>query len=238
VGAGVKSGVAADTPAPKRPELYDFSVFNEMERHVPAAMRERRLDQVTFVVLDTETTGLRPEGGDRIISLAGVRVRSGLVRPSEVFDALVCPERSIPSSSTRLHGITDDMVVSAPAIGVVLPAFLRFCEGAVLAGHEVSFDLGFLRRDMEFLGLPRLTSEHPVLDTRLLSRLVHGTDADHTIEAVAQRLGVRTIGRHSALGDALTTAEILVRLLQLLNRRGLATLGQILDALRRATPRG
>ena len=201
-------------------------------------MRERRLDQLTFVVLDTETTGLRPEGGDRIVSLAGVRVRSGIVRQSEVFDALVCPERPIPSSSTRLHGITDDMVVSAPTIGVVLPAFLRFCDGAVLAGHEVSFDLGFLSGDLERLGRPRLTLDHPVLDTRLLSRLVHGRDADHTIEAVAQRLGVGIIGRHSALGDALTTAEILVRLLELLNRRDLATLGQILDALRRAGPRG
>ena len=238
VGAGVKSGVAADTPAPRRPELYDFSVFEEMERHVPARMRERRLHQLTFVVLDTETTGLRPEAADRIVSLAGVRVRSGTVRPSEVFDALVCPERPIPASSTRLHGITDDMVVSSPAIGVVLPAFLRFCDGAVLAGHEVSFDLGFLSGDLERLGRPRLTLDHPVLDTRLLSRLVHGRDADHTIEAVAQRLGVNIIGRHSALGDALTTAEILVRLLELLNRRGLATLGQILDALRRAGPRG
>jgi DNA polymerase-3 subunit epsilon len=237
VGAGVKSGVAADTPAPKRPELYDFSLFDEMERHVPAAMRQRRLDQLTFVVLDTETTGLRPEGGDRIVSLAGVRVRSGMVRPAEVFDALVCPDRPIPSASTRLHGITDAMVVSAPTIDVVLPAFLRFAEGAVLAGHEISFDLGFLGGDMARLGLPWVTLEHPVLDTRLLSRLIHGTDADHSLEAVAQRLGVSIRGRHSALGDALATAELLARLLELLQRRGLASLGQVLDAIRRSGPR-
>ena len=81
-----------------------------------------------------------------------------------------------------------------------------------------------------------IACEHPVLDTRLLSRLVHGTDADHTLEAVAERLGVRIIGRHSALGDALTTAEILVRLLELLNRRGLVTLGATLDALRSSRP--
>jgi DNA polymerase-3 subunit epsilon len=237
VGAGVKSGRDADTPAPKRPELYDFSLFEEMERHVAATARERRLDQLTFVVLDTETTGLRAEGGDRIVSLAGVRVRSGIVRPAEVFDALVCPERPIPSASTRLHGITDAMVASAPTIDVVLPAFLRFAEGAVLAGHEVSFDLGFLGGDMERLGLPRVTLEHPVLDTRLLSMLIHGTDADHSLEAVAQRLGVSIRGRHSALGDALATAEILARLIELLQRRGLASLGQVLDAIRRSGPR-
>jgi DNA polymerase III subunit epsilon len=234
VGAGVRSGLDADTPAPKRPELYDFSLFEEMERYVAATARERRLDQLTFVVLDTETTGLRAEGGDRIISLAGVRVRSGMVRPAEVFDALVCPDRPIPSASTRLHGITDAMVVSAPTIAVVLPAFLRFAEGAVLAGHEVSFDLGFLGGDIERLGLPRVTLDHPVLDTRLLSRLIHGTDADHSLEAVARRLGVSIRGRHSALGDALATAEILARLLELLQRRGLASLGQVLDAIRRS----
>ena len=181
--------------------------------------------------------GLRPEAGDRIVSLAGVRVRGGRVRRDETFDALVCPERPIPSASVRLHGITDAMVASAPTIGIVLPAFLRFAEGAVLSGHEVSFDLGFLSRATARLALPRMTLEHPVLDTRLLSRLLHGASAEHTIEAVARRLGVRLIGRHSALGDALTTAEILVRQLELLHKRGLGTLGQVLDALRRARPR-
>jgi DNA polymerase-3 subunit epsilon len=72
-----------------------------------------------------------------------------------------------------------------------------------------------------------------VLDTRLLSRLIHGPDADHHLEAVAKRLGVAVVGRHSALGDALTTAEILARLLDLLAKRGYVTLGDTLSALRR-----
>jgi DNA polymerase III epsilon subunit family exonuclease len=223
--------------APERSELADFSLLDEMEPHVPATARERQLGQLTFVVLDAETTGLRAEAGDRIVSLAGVRVRSGIVQRTEVFDALVCPERPIPAVSTRWHGITDAMVASAPTIDVVLPAFLRFAEGALLAGHEISFDLSFLGRDIERLGLPRLTLAHPILDTRLLSRLIHGPEADHTIEAMAHRLGVTVIGRHSALGDALTTAEILVRLLDLLARRGVATLGQLLDALSRSRTR-
>ena len=108
---------------------------------------QHRLDELSFVVLDVETTGLRPDAGDRIVSLAGVRVRAGTVRAGEIFDALVCPERPIPAASTRFHGITDAMVVEAPVIGVVLPAFLRFAEGAVLVGHEVSFDVAFLDRD-------------------------------------------------------------------------------------------
>ena len=98
-------------------------------------------------------------------------------------------------------------------------------------------DLAFLSRDMTRLGLGPLTSDHPVLDTGLLSRLIHGSEAEHTLEAVARRLGVTVIGRHSALGDALTTAEVFVRLLELLRKRGLVTLGQALDAVRRSRPR-
>jgi DNA polymerase III epsilon subunit family exonuclease len=235
-GAGITSGVAQDTPGPVRPELYDFSLFEVMERSVSAVQREHRLDELPFVVLDVETTGLRPDADDRIVSVAGVRVRAGAVRTSEIFDALVCPDRPIPVASTRFHGITDAMVVEAPRIGVVLPAFLRFAEGAVLVGHEVTFDVAFLDRDARRLGLPLLTAGHPVLDTRLLSRLVHGWGPQHTLEAVAERLGVKVIGRHSALGDALTTAEIFVRLLALLKKRGLVTFGATLDALRRSHP--
>lgn len=237
IGAGLTSGVAALTSGPERPELYDFSFLDEMERHVAAVARERLLDQLSFVVLDTETTGLRPEAGDRIVSLAGVSVRAGAVRRHDSFDALVRPERPIPPASTRFHGITDAMVAKAPPIGIVLPAFLRFAQGAVLVGHEVSFDLAFLSRDMTRLGLGPLMSDHPVLDTGLLSRLIHGPEAEHTLEAVAGRLGVTVIGRHSALGDALTTAEVLVRLLELLRKRGLVTLGQALDAVKRSRPR-
>ena len=235
-GAGITSGVARDTPGPVRAELYDFSLFEDMERHVPAVQRQHRLDELSVVVLDVETTGLRPDAGDRIVSLAGVRVRAGGVRAGEIFDALVCPGCPIQAASTRFHGITDAMVVDAPEIDAVLPAFLRFAEGTVLVGHEVSFDVAFLDREMRRLRLPPLTVGHPVMDTRLLSRLVHGRGVEHTLEAVAERFGVKMIGRHSALGDALTTAEIFVRLLELLKTRGLVTLGATLDALRSSRP--
>ena len=102
------------------------------------------------------------------------------------------------SPVAALHGITDAMVVEAPGMGVVLPAFLRFAEGAILVGQEVSFDVAFLGRDARRLGLPSLTAGHPVLDTRLLSpACVRGRGPEHMLEAVAERLGVKVIGRHS-----------------------------------------
>jgi DNA polymerase III epsilon subunit family exonuclease len=218
-------------PGPVRSELFDFSLFEEMERHVGPAERGHRLDGLTFVVFDTETTGLQPEAGDRVVSLAGVRVRGGRVRPHEVFDMLVDPKRSVPVESVAVHGITDAMLVGAPPIETVLPAFLEFAGPAVLVAHEASFDLRFLDPEARRLGLPPL-SGRPILDTRLLSRSLHGPGEGHTLEAIASRLGVTVLGRHSALGDAQTTAEILVRLLALLDRRGVRTLGEALDAVR------
>jgi DNA polymerase-3 subunit epsilon len=236
VGAGTLSGFDSAVALPPRPDLYDFSFFEEMQDHVSPADRERRLDALTLVVLDAETTGLRPEAGDRIVSLAGVRVRGAAVKRGEVFDALVRPDRPIPASSVRFHGITDEMVAQAPPIDVVLPAFLRFADGAVLVGHEVWFDLRFLEDQARRLGLPALTESHAILDTRLLSELIHPAAESHDLDAVAQRLGVPLEGRHSALGDALTTAEVVVRLVELLRKRGIATLGQALAASR-PTPR-
>jgi len=185
-------------------------------------------------VFDTETTGLSPRDGDRLVSIAAVRVRDGVVKPGEYFDALVNPERSIPPESTRFHGITDAMVAEAPPIGVVLPAFLRFVDGDVLVGHQVWFDLLFLEVVGTRLGLPRLAERQPVLDTLVLAEMVHGRLDDFGLDTVARRLGVDVRGRHSALGDALVTAEILVRLLALLDTRGIRTLGDALAATRRA----
>ena len=237
VGAGTVSGAGGSPLTHERTDLYDFSFFDQMERHVLPSDRECRLDELTFVVLDSETTGLRPEEGDRIVSLAGVKVRGGAVKRSETFDALVKPGRAVPAESSRFHGLTDEMLADAPPIDVVLPAFERFATGAVLVGHEISFDLRFLSRAADRIGLPPLTVAHPILDARLLSQAVHRAESDHTLEAIAARLGVVIQGRHSALGDALATAEIFARLLPLLAKRGIATLGQALDAARAAQGR-
>ena len=243
LGAGIVSGFAAGDERLERPDFYDFSLVEQMERHLRPADRERSLDELTCVVFDTETTGLDPDGADRIVSLAGVRVRAGVLKKSETFDALVNPGRPIPAASIRFHGITGAMVAEAPPIAVVLPAFLGFAENGVLVGHQVWFDLRFLTREAERLGLPLPAPGRPVLDTLLLSEVVHGPLEGHGLEALAERFGVVVRGRHSALGDALTTAEVFVRLIDLLKKRGIVTLGDALDAARRrrgstAKPRG
>lgn len=232
VGAGTRSGVSGTSGGPPRPDFYDFSLFEEMGRHVPRTERARQLNELEYVVFDVETTGLHPEQGDRIVSIAGVRIRGGAVKRGEVFDALVNPRRPIPVASTRFHGITDAMVADAPPVDVVLPAFLRFAEGPVLVGHQVWFDVRFVGFETARLGLPPITLSYPILDTLSLSEVVHGRLLDHGLDAVAARLGVVVSGRHSALGDALASAEVFVRLIELLKRRGILRLGEAIDAAR------
>jgi DNA polymerase-3 subunit epsilon len=154
-------------------------------------------------------------------------VDRGRIRMGESFESLVNPGRIIPEDSVRFHGINDGMVAESPRIEEVLPRFQAFVgDDTVLVAHNAAFDMRFLRLKERATGI-RLNN--PVLDTLLLSILAHDHTPHHTIEAIAARLGVTVSGRHTALGDAITTAEILVRLLRLLPDHGIRTLE---DALR------
>ena len=224
-----REGPAAHVP---RPELHDLVDLEVMTSQAAREARDGKLSDLTFVVLDVETTGLRPDRGDRVVSPAAVKVRGGVVHRDEVFDALVNPGRSIPSRSAAMHGITDERVAGAPTLEAVLPGFLRFAEGGVLVGHEIWFDLAFLEPGARRMGWAGLPAGHGVVDTRLISLFLHGSLPDHTLDTVAERLGVTIRDRHTALGDALATAEVLVRLLALLRQRGITTLAALLEEVR------
>lgn len=218
-----------DSSPVSRPEFYDFDLFDAPE--LSAAWQERPLDQLAYTVLDTETTGFLPEQGDRVVAVGAVHVVGGRVRPHEVFERLVDPRRPVPEAAVAVHGITDEMVRGQPPMEQVLPELARFADDRVVVGHNVAFDLGFLRLHEERAGV-RL--DQPVLDTLLLDAALHPDHADHSLDAVAARLGVDVTGRHTALGDALVTAEVLARLLVLLQARGIRTLGEALELSRDA----
>lgn len=211
-----------------RPEFYDFDLFTAARQ--PSDLLDRRLDELSFTVFDTETTGLDPAGGDRVVSIGAVRVVNGRVLRQETFERLVQPGRSVPAASTAIHGITAEMLEEQPTIAEVLPAFARFAEDTVLVGHNVSFDLQFLK-----MAGPAADVElsQPALDTLLLHAAVDPEHPDHSLEAIAGRLGVSVVGRHTALGDALVTAEVFVGLTAMLRHRGIETLSAALAVARR-----
>ncbi|MCL5969324.1 MAG: exonuclease domain-containing protein [Betaproteobacteria bacterium] len=204
-----------------RPEFYDFDLFRVSPRS--QALDDVRLADLSFTVFDTETTGLNPAEGDEIIQIGAVRVLNGKLLRHECIDQLVDPRREIPPASIPIHGISPDMVLGQPDIFAVLPAFHAFAYDTVLVAHNAAFDMRFLQLKEQPSGL---VFDHPVLDTLLLSAVVHPGQDTHRLEAIAERFGVTVIGRHTALGDAIVTAEIFVRLLPLLAEKGIHTLGQ------------
>jgi DNA polymerase-3 subunit epsilon len=216
---------APDLVGEPPPALYDFDL--EVFQPGPAAWSEWEaspLDRLTYTVFDTETTGFAPDEGDEIVSIGAVRIVGGRLLRTETFERLVDPGRSIPRTATAVHGITRDLVRGAPTLDEVLPAFAAFAAGSVLVGHNVAFDMAFLADAQRRTGT-RLSA--PLLDTLLIDGLVHPDHDAHTLEAMAERLGVDLVGRHTALGDALLTGEIFLRLLPLLRARGVHTLGEL-----------
>jgi DNA polymerase-3 subunit epsilon len=214
-------------PAADRPEYYDFDLFDR--GGVSHELEQRKLTEISYTVFDTETTGLEPSAGDEIISIGAVRIVNGRLLKQETFDQLVDPRRPLGREGMRIHGIDAQTLAGQPTIEQVLPAFHRFAEDAVLVAHNGAFDMRFLELKEESTGV-RFTQ--PILDTLLLSAVVHPNQDDHRLEAIAERLGVPVIGRHTALGDALVTGEVFVRLLPLLAERGIRTLGDALAASR------
>lgn len=224
--AEVVAGEASEGQS--RPEYFDFDLF--AERESATALFDRPLASLVYCVFDTETTGLDPTGGDEIIQLGAVRVFNGRVLRQESFEQLVDPGRSIPAATIPIHGITPDMVAGRPRIEAVLPAFHRFAQDTVLVAHNAAFDMKFLQL---LEGRTGLRFEQPVLDTLLLSAVVSPQQDSHRLEALAERFSIPVLGRHTALGDALVTAEVLVRLIPMLQAQGIHTLGQALEASRK-----
>jgi DNA polymerase-3 subunit epsilon len=213
-------------PAPlrrgsSRPEFYDFDLFHQAKQ--TPELDQRPLSGLIYTVFDTETTGLEPGAGDEIIAIGAVRIVNNRLLRGETYEQLVDPRRPVSEASTAVHGITLDKLRGQPPIEQVLPRFHEFCADTVLVGHNVAFDLSFLKRKQEPAGV---RFEQPVLDTLLLSGVVHPNQASHTLEEIAGRLGVTVASRHTALGDALVTAEVFLRMLPLLAELGISTLGE------------
>jgi DNA polymerase III subunit epsilon len=207
-----------------RPEYYDFNLFGYYDTGVDL---DRKLTSLSYTVFDTETTGLEPSKGDEIIQIGAVRIVNGRLLRQEIFDQLVDPRVPIKPAGIPIHGITEDMVRGQPTIDAVLPAFQEFCADTVLVAHNAAFDMRFLQLKEQSTGV---RFQQPVLDTLLLSAVIHANQESHQLERIAERLGINVIGRHTALGDAFVTGEVFVKMIGLLAEQGIVTLREALTA--------
>ncbi len=190
------------------------------------------LSQVTFCVVDLETTGSGPEA--TITEFGAVKVRGGKLLGE--FQTLVNPQAHIPALIAVLTGITNQMVAEAPRLARVLPSFLEFSQNCVLVAHNARFDIGFLRRACEGLGLD--WPAPPVIDTVALARqgLLRGEVANVRLATLAAHFGVISQPNHRALADARATVEVLHGLLERIGSLGVITLEDLLEFEHRVSP--
>jgi DNA polymerase-3 subunit epsilon len=207
-----------------RPVSYEFDLFSREDLQ---ELGDVPLEKLIYVVFDTETTGLHPSEGDEIIQLGAIRVVNGQLLYHEAIDQLVDPLRPVPQTSVEIHGIQPELLPGQPTIDKVLPHFHKFAENSVLVAHNAAFDMRFLELKEKSTGIK---FDNPVLDTLLLSSIIHPNQDSHSLEGLAERLNVTIVGRHTALGDAIVTAEVLLKMLPLLKANGITTLAEALAA--------
>ena len=192
---------------------------------VGAAREIGSLSECTFAVVDVETTGMRSRLDDRITEIAIVTVSNGLVRLA--FDSLINPERYIPPRITDVTGITNDMVARAPRFAEVSDAILSALSGRVFVAHNARFDWNFV--DAEMRRARDLVLNGPRLCTvRLARRLVMGVRSCG-LDSLTHFFGWENQARHRAAGDALVTAQLLNRLIQLAGDRGAHTVDDLVS---------
>jgi DNA polymerase-3 subunit epsilon len=189
----------------------------------------RAITEADYMVFDTELTGLRLKS-DSIVSIGALKMSGGRIDIGNVFYRIVKPRTELNGSSVVIHGITPTEAGQSPDIDTLLPEFLEFCGDAVLVGHFVSIDLGFLNKEME--RLYHVSIRNPAIDTGLIFRWLmrRGTGScafqgetteDMTLRALAGRYGIPTNGAHNAQSDAFVTAQIFQRFLSELHSRGI-----------------
>ena len=173
------------------------------------------LHEAPLAFLDVETTGLRPDRGDRVVEIAVVRA----LGPTELtrFVSLVNPQRRLNPEATRINRITPSMVADAPTFADLIDQIHPLLQDVILVCHNAPFDLGFLEAEHRRAGEP--VWDGVVLDTLAFARRQYWFRRNN-LTAIAGQLGIRTQGAHRALADALTTQAIFRRFAGRLGRQG------------------
>lgn len=182
------------------------------------------LTDVKFACLDTETTGLSPDGGGKICEVAVSVSKAG--QPVEEFSTLINPGMPMHPDVIAIHGITNEMVKTAPKFIDVLPKLLGVLDNCVLVAHNADFDLSFLQYEFEQCGMH--FPKYPVIDTLKLARK-SGQFEKNRLGFIAQQLGINCEGWHRAMADTKMAEQILYHFLVQLSQHGVTTLEQLYE---------
>jgi DNA polymerase-3 subunit epsilon len=203
-------------------------------RNDPARVHGRlsdRLDELSYVVVDVETTGGRSFGSDRITEVAAVVVEGGQI--SRVYETLVNPQRPIPPMVTRLTNITWEMVKHAPTFRDVVADVAAAIRGHVFVAHNVAFDWRFVTSEIARATGERMEGRR--LCTVKMARRLLPQLQRRSLDYLARHYGVEIIARHRAGGDAVATAKVFLRMLKDARAEGCTTWGELEEMVRPAS---
>jgi len=178
------------------------------------------IDEIELTIFDTETTGLKPPEGDRIIELAGLRIKGD--QRIAVFDELINPGKEISPGAFAVNKITPEMLKDAPRIEIVMPKFLDFISGSCLCSYNAEFDLGFLNNELKLIGMP-LINNMVIFDVLPMAKKLMPNLPRYALWFVAEKLGIKSTQQHRALSDVEMTWEVFNKLKIICTQKGITS---------------
>ncbi|MFA4989583.1 MAG: exonuclease domain-containing protein [Candidatus Omnitrophota bacterium] len=185
----------------------------------------KNIDEIEFVIFDTETTGLEPASGDRIVELAALRFR-GIKRISE-FQTLVNSGQPVSAAAFAVNKISPEMLQGAPPPAIVLPKFMDFIQESCLCSYNAGFDLDFLNNELSILKIPALKDIFVVDILKMARRIVPGLER-YALWFVADKLGIQREQEHRAFADVELTLGVFYKLLDMLKNKRITDFNKLL----------
>lgn len=199
------------------------NIFSRIRSYLESrkALRELPLVAATFTILDTETTGLNVDEGHKILSIGAVKIKNDLIINNEILDEFVNPERDIPFASRNIHYITEDKVKNKPNIFQIEKKINDFIGNTILVGHNVDFDISFIKKNAPKTSLASTVKKITTIDTILLAAGLYPSLESYELSFLCDQFRIKTFDqiRHSALGDSIITARLFLFLLDTAKKR-------------------
>ncbi|NBQ46460.1 MAG: 3'-5' exonuclease [Proteobacteria bacterium] len=210
------------------------NIFNRIRSFLDnrKALKQLNINDAIFTVLDTETTGLNVNEGHKIVSVGGIKIKSYQLLEDQILDELINPERDIPFASRNIHYISDDQVKDKPNIYQLEKKISNFLENTILVGHNVDFDIGFIKKNAAKTSLAVTVKKIPNIDTILLAAGLYPSLESYELSFLCDHFRIKTFDqiRHSALGDAIITARLFLFLLDTAkNRNNVHSIGELIN---------
>ncbi|WP_435117384.1 PolC-type DNA polymerase III [Candidatus Pelagibacter bacterium nBUS_49] len=204
------------------------SIFNKIKYYFEKQKLFNRvtLEQSNFAILDTETTGLRVSKGDKVVSVASIKISEFKIREDIILDELVNPQIKIPEQSTRIHNIKDEDVKDKPTLIEIEDKILKFIKKSVLVGHNIDFDIKFLKNNAKNTNLANRMKVIQPIDTIHLTAGLFPDLKNYELTSLCEHFNIKADDqvRHSALGDCWLTARLFLFLLNKAKNLGITNI--------------